>query len=219
MNASPVESQNRAQALESAEQLHIGERLKSLRKARSFSLGHLAGLTEMSEATLSRIENGQTLVSAHHLYILSRVLKVDITAFFEAGSQPMRSGVRSISRGGEGAMLDTARFRANVLCADLANKSMHPFINEISAESLEAAGGLVAHAGEEYLHVLDGVLVLHSEHYAPLRLAAGDSLYFDGAMAHAYVNGGDEPARILVITTADMPAPDTDLPGSCKPNS
>lgn len=211
MNASPTEARNRAQVLEGAEQLHIGERLKRLRKARSFSLGDLAGLTDMSEATLSRIENGQTLVSAHHLYILSRVLDVDITAFFETGSRPMRNGVRSISRGGEGTMADTARFRANVLCADLANKSMHPFINEISAPSLRDAGGLVAHAGEEYLHVLDGVLVLHSEHYAPLRLVAGDSLYFDGSMAHAYVNGGDEPARILVVTTAEMPNPEPDV--------
>jgi len=211
MNASPTAARNRAEALESVEHLHIGARLKSLRKARAFSLGDLAGLTDMSEATLSRIENGQTLVSAHHLYILSRVLGVDITAFFETGSQPMRSGVRSISRGGDGAMVDTARFRAQVLCADLANKSMHPFINEISAPSLNEAGGLVAHAGEEYLHVLEGVLVLHSEHYAPLRLVAGDSLYFDGTMAHAYVNGGEDPARILVVTTADMPDPETGL--------
>lgn len=193
-----------AQARESARHLNIGERLKTMRKAKSYSLGQLAKLTDMSEATLSRIENEQTLVSAHNLYILSRVLDVDITAFFETGSQPMRNGVRSISRAGDGVTLETARFKAHVLCTDLADKTMHPFINEVSAESLGEAGGLNAHAGEEYLHVLDGVLVLHTAFYAPLRLQAGDSIYFDGSMGHAYVNGGDAPARILVVTTDDM---------------
>lgn len=196
----------RNEALESASRLTIGERVKSLRKARTYSLQTLAKLTDMSEATLSRIENEQTLVSAHNLYILSRVLDVDITAFFEPGSQPMRTGVRSVSRHGESVTLATDRFTAEVLCTDLANKKMHPFINLVSATTLEEAGGLNAHSGEEYLYVLDGEMVLHSEHYAPLRLQTGDSTYFDGAMSHAYVNDNseDKPARILVVTTADM---------------
>lgn len=201
----------RNEALESAGRLTIGERLKSLRKARSYSLGTLAKLTDMSEATLSRIENEQTLVSAHNLYILSRVLDVDITAFFEPGSQPMRTGVRSVSRHGESVTLATDRFTAEVLCTDLANKKMHPFINLVSATTLEEAGGLNAHSGEEYLYVLGGEMVLHSEYYAPLHLQTGDSIYFDGAMGHAYVNDNtkDNPARILVVTTADILRDDT----------
>jgi len=197
-----------AEARRGADRLNIGERLKSLRKGKAYSLGQLAKLTDISEATLSRIENQQTLVSAHNLYILSRVLGIDITAFFEDGGQAMGSGVRSLCRRGEGIALDTARFGAQVLCADLANKKMHPFINEVSARSLEDAGGLNAHAGEEFLHVLAGRLVLHTAFYAPLALEAGDSLYFDGAMGHAYVkdaaDNDDSPARILVVTSADM---------------
>lgn len=191
--------------------LRIGQQVKELRRQKALSLAELAGLTGISEATLSRVENGQTLVSAHNLYILSQVLGVDITAFFEESPKPIRSGVRSISRLGDGITLETARYRAKVLCTDLSNKKMHPAIDTISVSSLEEAGGFNSHPGEEFLHVLSGKLVLHTEFYAPLLLVAGESIYFDGTMGHAYINSGDAPAEILVVTTTDL------MPGSETP--
>lgn len=191
--------------------LKIGERVKQLRKQKKLSLNELARLTSISEATLSRVENDQTLVSAHNLYILSQVLGVDITAFFEEAPKPIRSGVRSVCRRGEGIAFETARYAAQVLCTDLSNKKMHPAVNAISVASLDEAGGFNSHAGEEFLYVLSGRLVLHTEFYAPLLLESGDSIYFDATMGHAYVNGGDEPAQILVLATIDpltmAPAP------------
>ena len=61
----------------------IGTRLKELRKERGLALSGLAAAISVSEATLSRVENSQTPVSAQHLYELSRTLGVDITTFFE----------------------------------------------------------------------------------------------------------------------------------------
>ena len=184
--------------------LRIGARLKAFRTAKGHSLADLAGMTGMSEATLSRVENEQTLVSAHNLYVLSRVLGVDITAFFETASHPIRSGVRSIAKRGDGIPVETARYTAAVLCTDLSNKKMHPAVNRISVRSLEEAGGLSNHPGEEFLYVVAGKLVLYTEFYAPLLLEEGDSIYFDGMMGHAYLNGGEDPAEILVITTTDF---------------
>ena len=46
-----------------------------------------------------------------------------------------------------------------------------------------------AHAGEEFLLVLSGRLA-RTELYSPAHLEKGDSCYFDGSMAHAYLNGG-----------------------------
>lgn len=182
----------------------IGDKVKEFRRAKGWSLADLSARTGISDATLSRIENDQTLVSAHNLYVLSQIFGVDITAFFETAPSPIRSGVRSITRAGEGIQLETARYNAQVLCTDLSNKKMHPALNAISVASLEEAGGLVGHAGEEFLFVLSGKLVLHTEYYAPLLLEAGDSIYFDGAMGHAYVNGGEEPAMILVVASTDL---------------
>lgn len=185
------------------EPLDIGKRLKQFRTDAGHSLATLASLTGISEASLSRVENGQVLVSAHNLYVLSQVLEVDITAFYAPTAHPLRAGIRSVSRRGGGEEISTERFLSKVYASDLSRKKMHPALNIISARTLEEAGGVSAHTGEEFLFVVKGKLVLHSEHYAPLLLEEADTLYFDGAMPHAYVCGSDLPAEVLVITTVD----------------
>ncbi len=185
---------------------NIGQRIKTLRKARGLSLLELARATGVSESTLSRVENGQSPVSAHHLYQMAKTLGADISAFFETETRPMASGIRSIMRRGEGVPLTTARYEALVLCTDLANKKMHPAINTVTITSLAAAGGFSRHEGEEFLHVLEGNLSLVTEHYEPLSLAAGDSIYFDSSMGHAYLSEYGLPVRILVIATTERPS-------------
>lgn len=185
------------------EKLHIGERVKAFRKALQLSLSELSIQTGISEATLSRVENDQTLMSAANLYVLSQALNVDMSAFFENPASPARSGIRSITRKGQGVFLETERYSAQVLSNDITNKMMNPAIDIVAGRTLEEVGGLHAHPGEEFLIVLEGNLHLHSEHYAPLLLEAEDSIYFDSSMKHAYVCAGDTPARILVIATID----------------
>ena len=183
----------------------IGARIKALRKDRALSLAELARTMGVSEATLSRVENGQSLVSAHHLDQLSQTLGVDITAFFEDSGKSISNGIRSICRKGEGVTLFTARYEAQVLCTDIAAKRMHPAINTVTISSLDEAGGFSRHDGEEFLHVLSGTLTLLTEFYEPLRLEAGDSIYFDGHMGHAYLSSDGAPTQILVIATTEPP--------------
>lgn len=185
--------------------LALGPRIKTLRKEHGLSLAELARSTGVSEATLSRVENDQTLVSAHHLYHLAKALGVDITAFFEDGTRPIASGIRSISRRGKGLPLSTARYEAQVLCTDIANKRMHPAINTVTIRSLEEAGGLSHHEGEEFLHVLSGQLTFVSEFYEPVMLDTGDSIYFDSNMGHAYLSADGTPVTILVVATVEPP--------------
>ena len=188
-----------------AASLAIGPRIKALRKTRGLSLAGLAKSTGVSEATLSRVENEQTLVSAHHLYQLSRALGADITAFFDEASPPLSTGIRSICRKGEGVALSTARYEALVLCTDLAAKRMHPAINTVTITDLSEAGGYSRHDGEEFVFVLAGKLSLTTEFYEPVLLEEGDSVYFDSHMGHAYLSGDGRPARILVIATTEPP--------------
>lgn len=185
--------------------LALGPRIKTLRKERGLSLAGLAKTTGVSEATLSRVENEQTLVSAHHLYRLAQALGVDITAFFAPASQAISNGIRSICRKGEGIALTTARYDAQVLCTDIANKRMHPAIDTVTVGSLDAAGGYSRHDGEEFLHVLSGRLLLATEFYEPVILETGDSIYFDSHMGHAYLSADGAPVQILVIATTEPP--------------
>jgi hypothetical protein len=103
-----------------------------------------------------------------------------------------------VQRAGEGQLVETRSYRQVYLATELLHKRMTPIVVELRARSMEEFneefGGLIRHPGEEFVHVLSGELEFHSELYAPLRLAAGDSLYFDSEMGHAYLNASDPPA-------------------------
>lgn len=181
------------------DKLPLGIRIAGLRKAAGLTLTQLAGACELSEATLSRIENGRSQVSAHHLFLLAQALSVDIADFFRQDAKPLMKGMRSITRKDEGARHSLARYVSEVLNADLSRKDMHPAINHVRARTLDEVGGYASHDGEEFLYVLSGSIALHTNIYTPTILNAGDSMYFEGSMNHAYLNAGDGVATFLVV--------------------
>lgn len=184
----------------------IGPRIRDLRRLAGLSQAALASQTGVSEATLSRIETGKSEATAAHLYRLAAYLQIEIGDFFTQSARPIHSGARSITRSGDGVEYGSEFMRARVLCTDLSRKIMHPFIDTIAAHTVEQAGGLNAHAGEEFLYVLTGYLTLHTEAYEPLLLSHGDSIYFDASQPHAYVNADRAICEILVITSEIMSA-------------
>jgi hypothetical protein len=64
---------------------------------------------------------------------------------------------------------------------------MIPVLTRIAAKSLDEFGDLVRHSGEEYIHVLEGSIVVHTEFYDPVTLKTGEGIYIDSNMGHAYV--------------------------------
>lgn len=180
----------------------LGPRIRALRLGRQLSLAEVAVETGVSEATMSRIETGSSQVSAPHLYGLAKVFGVELADFFQEPA-PLRSR-RSLARAGEGAAFATTRLQARLLAGALRQKLMHPFVNCTKAHDLADAGGLQGHAGEEFLYVLQGPLLLHSETYAPLRLETGDSLYFDATDPHAYLTEAGATAEFLVVTSQPL---------------
>jgi mannose-6-phosphate isomerase-like protein (cupin superfamily) len=117
-------------------------------------------------------------------------------------AKPIQTARRSVNRAGDGQILDTPMQSLRYLSVDLTNKQFAPIMGEIKARSLEEAGEFHRHNGEEFIFVVGGELELHSEFYAPLRLSAGDSVYFDSGMAHAYLAVGKGRCKILSICTA-----------------
>ena len=177
----------------------LGPRIRAMRLSRQLSLAEVAAGTGVSEATMSRIETGHSQVSAPHLYGLAQIFGVDLGDFF-LDPAPPRSR-RSLTRAGDGLAFATPRLEAKLTAGELRHKAMHPFLNRTTAHDLAQVGGLQGHAGEEYLHVLQGPLLFHSETYEPLRLETGDSLYFDATDPHAYLTEPGAVAEFLVVTS------------------
>ena len=186
---------------------HPGDVLKALRVERRWTLADVSKRTGLPLSTLSKIENGRMALNYDKMMRICTGLNVDIGVLFaapvqqtaEPAERPSIGGRRSITRACEGRLIETRNQIQHYPAADLLSKQLVPIITEIKARSRAEFGDLLRHPGEEYVLVLEGKLVLHSELYAPVELNVGDSIYFDSNTAHGYVAGGGGRCRILVV--------------------
>ena len=183
----------------------LSARVREICRTRDLSLRQLAAMTGIPIATLSKVQNNLATLSYVQLTKLAFGLGLELNELFTATTSDVRTGRRAVTRKGEGPQEATERYDFEMLCGDLASKKMNVGIMEINARTLEEAGGLIAHEGEEFAYVLSGSIEVHTEDYRPTRLEAGDCIYMDSTSGHVYVNVGAEAvARVLAVTTHVM---------------
>jgi transcriptional regulator with XRE-family HTH domain len=178
----------------------VAAKIREIRKSKGLTLEALSAACGLSVSQLSKIENGKARLTFETALALSGLLKVPVTAFL---SNPplVHIARRSISRAGSGIVHETPGLRFEVLCSDFKEKRNVFWRVVISARTIEEGDGWRSHPGEEFLHLLEGVLDLHTEHYEPVRLNVGDSILFDASMRHAYVAAGEGDAVVLMSNT------------------
>ncbi|WP_432284689.1 XRE family transcriptional regulator [Aminobacter sp. BA135] len=184
-------------------QPRLSECLRAMRQRHGLKLQEVSERTGLALSTLSKVEND--LMSLTYDKILQICTGLDIPVTELLNVEPAK-GVertrRSIVSGTNTLQLATRNYDYRYLCTDLTNKRMVPIIARIHARSLDEFGPLVRHVGEEFAYVVDGEIEIHTDHYAPTRLAAGDGVYIDSTMGHGYVSVGDGEATILCICSA-----------------
>jgi transcriptional regulator with XRE-family HTH domain len=176
--------------------------IRNARLAQNLSLRALSARAGLPYSTLSKLENGKMALTYDKLIRLAQALNVDLKDIVTGEGMPPAPtalGRRSVTRAGEELEAQSERHAHHYPAAELLGKMMIPIIIDVQARSVEELGGLVRHAGEEYLYVLRGTMELHSDLYAPLPLGRGDSVYFDSGMAHAYVRTGSERCTVLAV--------------------
>ena len=188
-----------------------GAALKALRRQHGWTLAEVSQRTGLPTSTLSKIENDKVSLSFDKLARLSSGLQIDIASLFRGtNGEDAQSGIngrRSIVRGGEGKAIETKNYSHLYPAWELLNKKIIPIVAELRARSLEEFGELIRHPGEEYTFVLEGEVDFYTSLYAPVRLKAGDSIYFDSGMGHAYVAASEGRCRVLSMCSA----PETQL--------
>jgi len=189
-----------------ASRLKVGTAIRERRTAAGLSLAQLAERIGVALSTMSKIENGKLSTSFERLESIGRALNADLAEFL--GSEgitvpqpsPLSFGMRrSVTQPGEGTLIDAGGYLEWFLASDLLNKRFQPLIAEILLNDIADYGPFTRHGGEEFNYVLEGEVEFHTEIYAPVRLKAGSSIYFDAEMKHAHIRVGKERCRILAI--------------------
>ena len=181
---------------------HPAAAIRAVRTEQGLTLRALSARVGLPYSTLSKLENGKMELTYDKLLKLAQGLNTDLGTLLAGAPSvdtPPPLGRRSITRAGRSAGATSDVHHHLYPAAELLGKMMVPIIIEVRACSVDELGGLVRHSGEEYLYILSGAMELHSDLYAPLPLGAGDSVYFDSGMAHAYVRVSKDPCRVLSV--------------------
>jgi transcriptional regulator with XRE-family HTH domain len=175
--------------------------VKTLRQRAGLTLTELAERSGLAVSTLSKIESGQLLPGYDSILRLADGLQVEVAQLFISRLAETPTGRRGVTRKNKGARLHSPHYDYEALAADLSNKKFLPLLATINARSVDEFERLTAHAGEEFVFVLSGEVMLHTDAYEPLLLAEGDSVYFNSRSGHALVSVSEENARIVWITS------------------
>lgn len=182
---------------------HLGERIRRLRRERGLTLEEAGKLTALAASTLSKIENDQMSPTFDVVQKLAQGFDIDITELFATDNGGQPSSRRSVTLNGAGRLMETPVYSHRLLASELSHKKILPFISTIKARGLSDFTEWASHEGEEFLYVLEGEVCFHTEHYEPVPLGPGDSIYIDANMPHICVSTSEESAVVMWINTGD----------------
>jgi transcriptional regulator with XRE-family HTH domain len=188
---------------DTAGQPTLGRLLRGFRQRNGWTLREMSERSGIPFSTLSKVEHDRLTLTYDKLMQLSRRLGIRLSDLIaEANPEPVTAR-RSVGRVEEGLRVTTPNYDYFYLCTELRRKRMIPVVARIRARTLDEFGELVRHPGEEFIYVLEGQIVVHTEHYDPLALDRGESVYIDSTMGHAYLTGeGYDEAVVLAVCSS-----------------
>lgn len=186
----------------------LGAVLAELRSRNGWTLKEMSQRCGIPLSTLSKVEHDRLSLTYDKLQQMGERLNISIADLFaneDAAPTTTIMGRRSIGTIDRAVRVDTDNYEYYYLCTELRQKRMVPVVTRIHSQSLEEFGELVRHSGEEFVYVVEGGLVVHTEFYDPIELKIGESIYLDAGMGHAYVcaPGHKETLTLGVMSSAD----------------
>ena len=186
----------------------LGTLLRQLRTRNGWTLRDMSLRSGIPVSTLSKIENDHLSLTYEKLLKLSQRLQIPVGDLFAQPGQEedafgMVNARRSIGRKRDAIEVTTPNYVYHYFCPELRRKRMLPILTRVRSRSMADFGEYMRHAGEEYIYVLEGRIVVHTEYYDPVALEAGESIYLDSNMGHAYLVGeGCDEALVLGVCAA-----------------
>jgi quercetin dioxygenase-like cupin family protein len=150
----------------------------------------------LSVNAISKIEHGENSPTVASLHMLASALGVPITEFFRDTSEQTVVFVKRSHRlrSQQGGM------DIESLGIGLRDQRLEPFLVTLESGA-GAESELITHPGQEFVFCLEGQIEyrIGQESY---RLDMGDSLLFEAAQPHRFLNTTDAPAVILLVFQA-----------------
>ncbi|MGH6962850.1 MAG: helix-turn-helix domain-containing protein [Phenylobacterium sp.] len=188
----------------------LGALIRRLRRENGWTLRQMSEKTGTPLSTLAKVESDKLSLTYDKLQQFASRLGFTMTEFLAQAedadgrsAQAVVTGRRSVAAGGNSVKITTANYDYEYLCADLREKRMVPILVRIRKHNMHEFGEPVRHAGEEFIYVVEGSIEVHLEFYKTITLTAGQGVYLDSPMAHAYVAKDCESALVLAVCSSE----------------
>lgn len=179
----------------------LGEKLRGLRLKKSMGLVELGKHTGLSPAMLSKLECGKLFPTLPTLFRIALVFSVGLDYFFtDERKRRVVAVVRKKDRvrfperpgGGEIAYhFESLDFKAT-------ERKLNAFLAEFEQVAADKPR-MHQHPGVEFVYIIRGKidLTVGSDTYT---LDAGDAIYFDSGVRHAYRRTSRAPSTAVIVT-------------------
>jgi len=183
----------------------LGDRIRRVREMRGLTAKDLSSRTGIDTDTLGRIESSKLIPALGQLVRLGKALDMKMGYFISPGIDKPVTVVRKherrpVSRYGE-AKSTLYGYSYESLAPDKANRLMEPFIITLVPTETEEFS---AHAGQEFLYVLEGEIKVQVGEHADF-LKPGDAAYYDSNQPHLVKCAGTAAAKIFAVLHAGPP--------------
>lgn len=181
--------------------LSVGRRIRELRRGRGLTLVQLAARASLSHPFLSQLERGLARPSMVSLERIARALgssQVEILAAVDDDAARDALGQRQpgtvFVRAGEGSRGSYGQAEARLLVH--GTRRFHPM--EVRGANADP-GDYLSHAEDEFVHVVDGTVLIDLDGDETRILVPGDSIYYTGGTPHRWSALDEGGYRLFVV--------------------
>ncbi len=190
----------------------LGSLIRLVRQGNGWTLRQMSEKVGIPLSTLAKVEADKLSLTYDKLQQFTSRLGLTMTEFLAQAEAPAQEAAprlitarRSLSGVGNSIQISTPNYDYEYLCADLREKRMVPILCRVRAHDIAEFGEPVHHQGEEFVYVLEGSIEVHLQFYTAVTLRAGQGIYLDSSMGHAYVAKDCKSALVLAVCSSEDP--------------
>ena len=175
----------------------IGSRIREIRNEKSIGLRELAKRSKLSPGLISKIENFRTVPSLSVLIEIANALEVDVARLVKDLNGDEAPYI--LIKDGEGKLEKRADSKGLIysflLSQNVANYSIRANLVTVKPNVYRKP---ISTSAFELIHVLEGEATYGFKN-EEITLTKGDTLYFDGRIAHSVRNPKETPAKLFKV--------------------
>ena len=177
----------------------FGEKLRTVRERKGFTLKDVAKRAHVSESLISQIERNKVSPSVDNLLLIADILDIDYEYLFSNYRQKRLVSVLKASERGSIQKEKVVIHQLSINGDSAIEPEVEVFLLEIKKNGT-TGGQEYGHPGREFGIILEGEaeLLYGNESYT---LSEGDSLSFSSDIPHEFKNRGAKVLKALWVVT------------------